>query len=86
MSVDDVPGSNTFGDENFFADGVVTSVGQIIGIVVAKTKEIAQRGGRSVKIDYEKLPTILTIEVNKKGKIRIYIRYYYFNYSGSKKG
>ncbi|XP_019849927.1 PREDICTED: xanthine dehydrogenase/oxidase-like isoform X2 [Amphimedon queenslandica] len=66
VSVDDVPGSNTFGDDNFFADGVVTAVGQIIGIVVAKTKETAQRGARSVKIDYEKLPTILTIEEARK--------------------
>ena len=66
MSVDDVPGSNAFGDETFFADGVVTSVGQIIGIVVAKTKEIAQRGAKAVKIVYEKLPTILTIEVHKE--------------------
>ena len=43
---------------------MVTSVGQIIGIVVAKNKDIAKRGAKLVKVNYTKLPTIITIEVS----------------------
>lgn len=62
----DVPGSNVTGignDESVFADGIVTSVGQIIAIVLAKDKLIAKRAVRSVKVKYEVLPAIITIEV-----------------------
>ena len=38
-------------------------MGQIIGIVVAKSKSIAQRAARSVKVTYNKLHAVLTIEV-----------------------
>ena len=38
-------------------------MGQIIGIVVAKNKSIAQRAARSVKVTYNKLHAVLTIEV-----------------------
>ena len=46
-----------------FADGIVTAVGQIIGIVVANDRLTAQRGAKSVIVIYNKLPSILTIEV-----------------------
>ena len=41
----------------------VTCVGQVIGAVVAKTQAQAQRAAKMVKISYEELPRILTIEV-----------------------
>ena len=41
----------------------MTSVGQIIGIVVAKSKPLAQRAARAVKVTYNNLPSVLTIEV-----------------------
>ena len=66
VSAQDVPGSNTIGlinDDYIFADGKVTSIGQIIGIVVAKSKPLAQRTARDVKVTYTNLPSVLTIEV-----------------------
>ena len=38
-------------------------MGQIIGIVVARNKSLAQRAARSVKVTYTKLHAVLTIEV-----------------------
>ena len=49
-------------DEFFFAKDEVTCHGQIIGAIVAKTKLQAQRAVRKVKVEYEDLPLILTIE------------------------
>ena len=45
------------------ACGQVTCVGQVIGAVVAETQAQAQRAAKMVKISYEELPRILTIEV-----------------------
>ena len=59
---------------------MVTSVGQIIGIVVAKNKEIAKRGAKLVKVNYTKLPTIITIEVSHWVKCYYYYYYYYYYY------
>lgn len=65
MCIDDVPGMKQTTDcgDLYFTDGRVTSVGQIIGIVVAKTRELAQRAAKLVKVTYKALPAILTIEV-----------------------
>ena len=49
-------------DEFFFAKDEVTSHGGIIGAVVATTKLQAQRAARLVKIEYEDLPFVLTID------------------------
>eukprot|EP01028_Stygiella_incarcerata_P004363 TRINITY_DN19508_c0_g1_i3.p1 TRINITY_DN19508_c0_g1~~TRINITY_DN19508_c0_g1_i3.p1 ORF type:complete len:1132 (-),score=268.21 TRINITY_DN19508_c0_g1_i3:1221-4616(-) len=61
-----VNGSNRVGaailDEPVFAEDEVTCVGQPIGIIVAKTKEVADLAARMVKISYEELPAILTID------------------------
>lgn len=38
-------------------------MGQIIGGILAENQAIAQRAAKSVKIQYETLDTILTIEV-----------------------
>ncbi|KAF2460152.1 molybdopterin binding aldehyde oxidase/xanthine dehydrogenase [Lineolata rhizophorae] len=49
-------------DEPFFADGEVTSHGQIIGMVYAETALQAQAAAKVVKVTYEVLPAILTID------------------------
>ncbi|KAF5376099.1 hypothetical protein D9615_007759 [Tricholomella constricta] len=50
-------------DEVFLAVDEVTAYGQPIGMVVAKTKILAQKAARTVKVAYEDLgPPILTIE------------------------
>lgn len=41
----------------------MTCVGHIIGAVVADTPEHAQRAAHGVKVTYEDLPAIITIEV-----------------------
>ncbi|XP_070092658.1 xanthine dehydrogenase/oxidase isoform X10 [Equus caballus] len=65
LSADDIPGSNKtgfFNDETVFANDEVTCVGHIIGAVVTDTPEHAQRAAQAVKITYEDLPAIITIE------------------------
>lgn len=49
-------------DEPFFADGEVFSHGQPIGLVYAETALQAQAAVRLVKIVYEDLPAVLTID------------------------
>ncbi|KAM4711210.1 xanthine dehydrogenase/oxidase [Anableps anableps] len=61
----DVPGSNITGvrqDETVFADGQVTCVGHIIGAVVADSQLHAQRASKAVKIQYEELKPVVTIQ------------------------
>ncbi|EOO00385.1 putative xanthine dehydrogenase protein [Phaeoacremonium minimum UCRPA7] len=49
-------------DEPFFADGKVESHGQVIGMVYAETALQAQAAAKAVKITYEDLPVIVTID------------------------
>ena len=49
-------------DEPFFADGKVFSHGQPIGLVYAETALRAQAAARAVRIVYEDIPAILTID------------------------
>eukprot|EP00795_Rhopilema_esculentum_P016010 gene16010-7346_t len=49
-------------DEELFASKVVHCVGQVIGAVVATDKNIARRAANKVKVSYEELPAIVTIE------------------------
>jgi xanthine dehydrogenase/oxidase len=49
-------------DEQFFADGEVFSHGQPIGLVYAESVLKAQAAARAVKVEYEDLPVILTID------------------------
>ena len=66
VTVEDVPGSNTtgyMGDEKVFADGEVTHFGQVIGMVLADDRIIAQRAAKLVHVSYTDLPSIITIEV-----------------------
>lgn len=55
-------------DEVFFAVDKVTSQGQPIGMIVAKDKLTAQRASKVVLIQYEDLPTIITIEEAMKAQ------------------
>lgn len=54
-------------DEVFFALDEVFTAGQPIGMILADSAKHAEAGARGVKIEYEELPAIMTIEeaVNK---------------------
>lgn len=58
--------ANKFGaphfDEVFFADGEVHTAGQPIAMILATSAFRAQEAARAVKIEYEELPTVLTME------------------------
>ena len=64
------------GDELFFADGEVHYVGQCIGLVLAADREIAAEGARAVKVEYEEMESILTIEqaIEKESYFNCYPR------------
>lgn len=47
-----------------FADGKVNHIGQLIGVIVAESQPLAQRAAKAVKITYDNLPSIITIEVS----------------------
>ncbi|PGG99147.1 xanthine dehydrogenase [Blastomyces parvus] len=49
-------------DEVFFAVDEVSTAGQPIGMVLATSARLAEAGSRAVKVEYEELPAILTIE------------------------
>ncbi|KAM1342910.1 hypothetical protein ACFX2F_007166 [Malus domestica] len=61
-----VPADNNIGpvveDEELFASEFVTCVGQVIGVVVADKHENAKLAVRKVHVEYEELPTILSIQ------------------------
>ncbi|KAH3745573.1 xanthine dehydrogenase/oxidase [Pelomyxa schiedti] len=62
VSAKDIVGSNVFYyDMEVFADKEVHCVGHIIGLVLAKTPEQAKMAAPMVKIEYEELEPILTI-------------------------
>jgi len=42
----------------------VTSQGQIIGAILAEDQQCAQRAAKMVKVKYEELKPIITIEVS----------------------
>nr|POE96473.1 xanthine dehydrogenase [Quercus suber] len=49
-------------DETFFALDEVFTAGQPIGMVLATSAKQAEAGARAVKVEYEELPAIFTIE------------------------
>ncbi|KAF7354804.1 Xanthine dehydrogenase/oxidase [Mycena sanguinolenta] len=49
-------------DEVFFAVDEVVYHGQPIGMIVAQTKILAQKAARAVRVEYEDLPRIMTLE------------------------
>jgi xanthine dehydrogenase/oxidase len=66
LSARDIPGINQVGivahDEEIMASQVVPCVGFPVGLVVAKTLKIAQKAAKLVKVQYEDLPAIITID------------------------
>ncbi len=62
----DIPGdpmlASFIGDEPVFAQDTVQHVGQVIGLVVAKSVMQARRAARKVHVAYDPLPAILTVE------------------------
>ncbi|OKL60030.1 Xanthine dehydrogenase [Talaromyces atroroseus] len=60
------PAANWWGapksDEQFFAVDEVFTAGQPIGMILATSAKIAEEASRAVKVDYEELPAILSIE------------------------
>ncbi|XP_077175024.1 aldehyde oxidase 3-like [Paroedura picta] len=58
----DIPGENGDEDEKVFAAEEVTYIGHVICGVVAETYELAKEATRKVKIEYEDLESILTIQ------------------------
>jgi xanthine dehydrogenase large subunit len=66
LTYKDIPGENQIGhsikDQPLLAENEVMHIGQPIVIIVAKSEKIAKSVVKLVKIDYEKLPTILTIQ------------------------
>ncbi|KAM4627022.1 aldehyde oxidase 1-like [Discoglossus pictus] len=66
VSAKDIPETNNFmyydWPEQLFADVTVNCVGHIVCAIVADTPEHAKKAGRKVKIVYEDLEPILTIE------------------------
>jgi xanthine dehydrogenase large subunit len=64
--ISDVPGHKhlaTFvGDEPIFADGTVQHLGQVIGLVLARTVDQARKAARKVKLDIDPLPAVLSVQ------------------------
>lgn len=62
----DSPEQNRWGaphfDELFFAEGEVHTAGQPIAMILAASASRAAEAARAVKVEYEDLPSILTIE------------------------
>ncbi|KAG8124767.1 hypothetical protein E2320_020062, partial [Naja naja] len=59
----DIPGKNGDGKEDVFANDEVIFIGHVICGVVATSFECAKQAAKKVKIDYQDLEVILTIEM-----------------------
>ena len=66
ITKDDIHGTNFDGnilqDEPVFADKEVHYVGQPIALIIAKSDIIARDAAKLVKVEYEALPTVLSID------------------------
>jgi len=66
LSFKDIPGHNQMGpvfhDEPVLADGLVEFIGQTIFIIAAENQEAADEAKKLIKIEFELLEPILTIE------------------------
>ncbi|KAJ8903637.1 hypothetical protein NDN08_004739 [Rhodosorus marinus] len=62
----DIPGRNAIGvnlrDELCFAVDEVTCTGQVIALTLANSQRIANKAAKAVVVEYECLPSIITIE------------------------
>uniref|UniRef100_A0A803TQA1 FAD-binding PCMH-type domain-containing protein n=1 Tax=Anolis carolinensis TaxID=28377 RepID=A0A803TQA1_ANOCA len=66
VSAHDIPGENGDEHEKVLAEDEVIFIGDIICGIVAETYECAKNARSKVKIEYQDLEVILTIEVNTK--------------------
>ena len=68
----DIPGDKMLaafaGDEPVFAMDTVQFIGQVVGVVVAKTVMQARKAARKVKLSIETLPAILTVQQSLDAK------------------
>lgn len=66
LSYKDIPGHNQMGpvvkDEVCLAENEVVCVGQAMFLIAAETEDQAREAERLIRIEYEHLPTILTID------------------------
>ncbi|XP_070572676.1 xanthine dehydrogenase/oxidase-like [Ptychodera flava] len=66
VDASDIPGKNVLSDvcedEEIFAANKVHCVGHVIAAVVAETKELATQAAKLVKVEYEDIEPIITIE------------------------
>ncbi|XP_069120937.1 xanthine dehydrogenase/oxidase-like [Argopecten irradians] len=62
----DVPGKNKFGeivpDGTLFAEGEVFCYGQVIGAILAESRDIGAKATQLVAVTYEKMDAVFTIE------------------------
>ena len=72
-------------DEVFFAVDEVFTAGQPIGMILADSAKHAEAGARAVKVHYEDLPAIFTIE-EAIAKESYFPHYRYINKGGGKEG
>eukprot|EP00049_Salpingoeca_infusionum_P018412 m.357132 g.357132 ORF g.357132 m.357132 type:complete len:1353 (+) comp17719_c0_seq1:77-4135(+) len=73
VSAKDIPGTNSFGFHPTHVEELMVTdeahfMGQVIGVIVAETPEIASRAATLVNIEYQELPAILTIQDAIKAK------------------
>lgn len=74
LTANDIPGQNQMGpvvhDEVCLANNEVTFVGQAIALIAAENEDIARAAANQIKIDFEELPAILTLdEAIEKGEM-----------------
>ncbi len=66
ITASDIPGVNQMGpvvhDELCLAEDIVDFAGQAVVLIAAESKDIAREAARLVKVEYETLPPVLTIE------------------------
>ncbi|KAH7826052.1 xanthine dehydrogenase [Monocercomonoides exilis] len=78
VTAKDIPGVNKHTgivmDTTIFADEVVECMHQPIGLILADTPQIAEYAATLVKVEYDELPAILTLEeaVEKKSFLSMY--------------
>lgn len=70
LSHKDIPGHNQMGpivkDECILAIDKVEFIGQAIFLIAAETEEMAREAAKLIEVEFEELPTVLTIEQSKK--------------------
>ncbi|MCD4735246.1 MAG: xanthine dehydrogenase molybdopterin binding subunit [Bacteroidales bacterium] len=75
ITADNIPGFNQLGpvvhDEPCLVTKEVTFIGQAIVLIAANTKTIARNAAKLIQMEYETLPSILTLEASIKAGNRL---------------